>query len=173
MARSQKEEQILQGMMNDIGEGQKTVSQSAIGRGVKEDMSLEGFGVKALRYKGQVFAEKELAEAKTLFNDHLKDLMSTAEFANDQDRANFQAERQRKFNKFQLDMIRRGSQMEHAMRSQNLKDEERAQMTAMFANSISNVTQAAVASSGKKKEPTTANSLTYMNTGSDFDPYRS
>lgn len=147
---SQKEDEILEGLKQDIIAGQKTVASSAQGKGVAEDKSVQGYGLKALRIKGKTFGEKELSDIKTKFNEVMNDVVNTGQFANDQERSKFRSQLEQKMNRFQMDMIRRGSQMDHQMKAQNLKDEQQSQMTTMFASTITNLTTYGIANGLKK-----------------------
>ncbi len=155
MAQSPIEQaKLLEGMMKDLSQAEATQSSTEMGRGSVEAPGTNdkrSFRPKAIRIKGKVLAQKELADAQKTMDQAIQYLTENQQFKNQSDRNAFKHELTKKMNQFQLDMLRQGAQMEFEFKKRGLERSEQEAMISMFSDAVSGASMAAIGFSKSKK----------------------
>lgn len=155
MAQSPIEQaKLIEGMQKDLADAESSYSSSEMGRGVVEAPGASdkrSFRPKAIRIKGKVIAQKELAEAHKAMDEAIQYLTENQNFKNQSERNAFKHELTKKMNQFQLDMLRQGAQAEFEFKKRGLEQAESEGMIQMLSDAVSGATMAAIGFSKKKQ----------------------
>ena len=103
MATPQDQDQLKQGLMDDLASAQQMAKQSSEGRGAPEPSD---FAPRSLRIKNKVVAQDHLTKLDATIGDAVKHLVGEANFADEVQSEQYKHQLTQKFNQYKLMMIR-------------------------------------------------------------------
>ncbi len=107
--------ELMAGLEKSLSEAKQEAEQSRLGKGAGvSETSNEPMGIvpKGLRIKGKLVGQAELSELETEFNKMLDSYVYNSKFRTQLEADEKRRAIQKDFNKFQLDLIRRGAETE-------------------------------------------------------------
>jgi len=137
------ENELRQGVGKDIQEAEATSIKSAKGRGVKVTQGEAGIRARGFRFKGQILGRAEMKQSQRLLNLIIDDLEENQQFLSDDERKRFRGEIQRRFENFQIDMVRKGLNIQKQLEIQGIQDDESEQQRQIFGSLVAGATEAA------------------------------
>jgi len=133
MAANDRE--LMAGLQKDISGAEKLVERSAEGKGIARPKGETGvFAPRAIRIKGKLVGQKELANTARSFDKAIEELTKNVQFQSAEERTQAKQSLKTKFNEFQLESLKRGLEFESGIKERFRNQAERQAQNEMFAN---------------------------------------
>jgi len=137
--------ELMAGLQKDISGAEKLVERSAEGKGIARPKGETGvFAPRAIRIKGKLVGQKELASTARAFDKAIDELTKNVQFQSAEERTQARQALKTKFNEFQLETLKKGFEFESGIKERFRNQAARQAKNEMFAKITGSVIGAIV-----------------------------